>query len=164
MRAVAVPLVLLAALLGQAAPAAALSCAARDPQDAVRDGWVIVDGVVEAESFLGIRVHVERVYLGSAERTITVLGGQSGDAHRVGTRWTLYLQRSPVAYHDADCRGSHPESLSAREQAVFGSGRPPVEDQPFLGWIGNGLAAAVIAALWIRRRPRGPSPATATPA
>jgi len=44
-------------------------------------------------------------------------------------------------------------NLPAREQTVFGADRRAIEDQPFLGWTGKGLLAAVIIALWSWPRP-----------
>lgn len=97
-----------------------------------------MEGRIEAESVAGIRVTVERVYAGTAERTITVLPGQ-WNARRVGVPWTFYLVRSPVAYHSSDCDGSHPNALTARERNVLGEGYPPPADDVALGSALNGL-------------------------
>lgn len=147
-------------------PADGFSCAQRDPRLAAREAQVVLTGVIEAESLLGMRVRVDRVYQGSAEATITVLPGQGG-ANRVGGPWTFYLQRNAVAYDHSDCGGSHPQSLTPEEAAAFGAGHSPTPDQQLFGEVGNTIAGlgAVLAVLFLaRRRPRPPlTPAGAHP-
>ena len=147
-------------------PANGFSCAQRDPRLLAREAQVVLAGVIEAESLLGMRVRVDRVYQGSAEATITVLPGQ-GNANRVGTSWTFYLQRNAVAYDHSDCGGSHPQSLTADETAAFGAGRSPTPDQQLFGQVGNmivGLGVLLALLFLARRRPRPPlMPAGAHP-
>src|SRR5687768_16057572 len=83
-----------------------------------------------------MRVRVDRVYLGKAEQTITVLPGQ-GNANRVGGPWTFYLRHDVIAYTHTDCGGSHPSSLTPEELAFFGSGSTPTPDQQLFGPTGN---------------------------
>ena len=142
-------------------PANGFSCARRDPRLLAREAQVVLAGVIETESVLGMRVRVDRVYQGSAEATITVLPGQ-GNAHRVGTPWTFYLQRNAVAYDHSDCGGSHPQSLTADETAAFGAGHSPTPDQQLFGPVGNMIAGlgVVLAVLFLARRRRPPPPLT----
>jgi hypothetical protein len=143
-------------------PANALSCPQRDPRDLARGAQVIVAGVIEAESLFGMRVRVERVYQGSAARTITVLPTQ-GSAY-VGMPWTFYLRRNAVGYHQTDCDGSHPQPLTPDEISAFGGGYAPTPDQQ----VGNTLAVLSVLLgllfLMARRRRRPPlTPAGAHP-
>jgi hypothetical protein len=153
-------------VLVSAYPASGFSCAQRDPRDLARGAQVIVAGVIEAESVLGMRVRVQRVYQGSAEGTITVLPGQ-GNANRVGTPWTFYLRRNAVAYDHSDCGGSHPQTLTPEEISAFGGGHPPTVDQQLFGQIGNTVAGlgVLLALLLLARRSRRPpmTPAGAHP-
>ena len=154
----------LAMLLG-ASPAAGFSCAPRDPRaaptEAMQGKWTVVEGVIEAESFFGIRFRVDRAYAGETARTIT-LPGQS-NANRVGQPWTFYVQRNPIAYDYTDCGGSHPGLLTPEERGVLGAGAAPRPDEQGLGLTGN-LAAlgALLAALMflIARRGRRRPPLT----
>jgi hypothetical protein len=167
MRAASALLIAMATLLS-AGSASGLSCPQREPRDLARAAQVVVAGVIEAESMFGARVHVERVYLGQAEQSITVLPG-TGNANYVGVPWTFYLRRDAIAYHHTDCGGSHPSSLTPEERVFFGAGSAPTPDQQLFGPTGNtvaGLGAlAVILLLMTRRRGRGPplSPAGAHP-
>lgn len=144
----------------------AFTCARRDPRELAREADVIVDGVIEAESILGMRVRVEQVYPagrlysgGSAERTITVLPGQ-GNANRVGSPWTFYLKRNPIAYEATDCGGSHPGILTLDEKNAIGKGETPRPDEQLFGPVGNavlaGLAALLLAVIARRRNRRPP--------
>lgn len=161
-------LVIATATLLMAGSASGLSCPQRDPRDLARAVQVVVTGVVEAESMFGARVRLDRVYLGRAEQTITVLPG-TGNANYVGVPWTFYLRRDGVAYHHTDCGGSHPSSLTPDERAFFGAGSAPTADQQLFGPTGNtvaGLGAlAAILVLMSRRRGRRPplTPAGAHP-
>jgi hypothetical protein len=147
----------LAALLSAGA-AAGFSCAPRDPRDLARAAQVVVAGVIETESAFGMRVRVTNVYLGNAEQTITVLPGQ-GNANRVGTPWVFYLGRDLVAYHHADCGGSHPWSPTPDEVGLFGPGTSPTPDAHFLGPLGSTLALAIaVLAFWGFGRRRGRQP------
>jgi hypothetical protein len=150
---------LIVIMLMSAYPASGLSCPQRDPRDYARGAQVILAGLIEAESFFGMRVRVERVYQGSAEGTITVLPVQA-TANRVGTPWTFYLRRNSVAYDHSDCGGSHPQSLTPGEITAFGSGHPPTPDQQLFGQVGNTVAGlgAVMAAIFLRARRRGRRP------
>lgn len=167
MRAASVIVIAMASLL-MAGSASDLSCPQRDPRDLVSAVQVVVTGVVEAESVFGARVRVDRVYLGRAEQTITVLPG-TGNANYVGVPWTFYLRPGAVAYDQSDCGGSHPSSLTAEERAFFGAGSAPTPDQQLFGTTGNtvaGLGAlAAILLLMGRRRGRRPplTPAGAHP-
>ena len=164
----ALALAIAMATLLSAGSASALSCAQREPRDLAREAQVVVAGVVEAESMFGARVRVDRVYLGRAERTITVLPG-TGNANYVGIPWTFYLRHNVVAYTHTDCGGSHPSSLTTAERAFFGGGSAPTPDQQLFGPTGNtvaGLGAlAAILLLMTRRRGRRPplTPAGAHP-
>jgi hypothetical protein len=156
----------LAALLSAGA-AAGFSCAPRDPRELARAAQVVLAGVIEAESVFGMRVRVTSVYMGAAEQTVTVLPGQ-GNANRVGTSWVFYLGRDLVAYHHADCGGSHPWSLTPDEAAVFGTGTSPTPDAQFLGPVGSTIAVVIgVLAFWLftgRRRRQPPvRPAAAHP-
>jgi hypothetical protein len=114
--------------------------------------------VIETESAFGMRVRVTRVYMGAAEQTITVLPGQ-GNANRVGTPYVFYLGRDLLAYHHADCGGSHPWSLTADEAGLFGAGTVPTPDGQLLGALGNTLALAIgMLALLLFARRRGRQP------
>ena len=161
-------LLIAVATLLSAGSASGLSCPQRDPRDLARVAQVVVAGVIEAESMFGARVRVDRVYLGQAEQTITVLPG-TGNANYVGVPWTFYLRRDAVAYQsNSDC-GSHPSSLTPEERAFFGAGSAPTPDQQLFGPTGNtvaGLGAlAVILLVMTRRRGSGPplAPAGAHP-
>ena len=161
-------LVFAIATLLSAGSASGLSCPQRDPGDLARAAQVVVTGVVEAESMFGARVRVDRVYLGGAEQTITLLPG-TGNANYVGVPWTFYLRRGAGAYSHTDCGGSHPSSLTPEERAFFGAGNAPTPDQQLFGRTGNtvaGLGAlAAILLLMSRRRGRRPplTPAGAHP-
>jgi hypothetical protein len=162
-------LVIAMATLLMAGSASGLSCPQRDPRDLARAVQVVVTGVVEAESMFGARVRLDRVYLGRAEQTITVLPG-TGNANYVGVPWTFYLRRDAVAYHNTTaCGGSHPSSLTPEERAFFGAGSAPAPDQQLFGPTGNTVAGvgalAAILLLMTRRRGRRPplTPAGAHP-
>lgn len=151
-----------------AGPASALSCPQRDPGDLVRSVTVVVTGVVEAESMFGARVRVDRVYVGQAEQTITVIPGTE-NANYVGMPWIFYLRRGGVSYHQSVCGGSHPGSMTPAERAFFGAGSAPTPDQQLFGPTGNtvtglGILAAILL-LMSRRRGRRPplTPAGAHP-
>jgi hypothetical protein len=167
MRAASAFLIAIVTLLS-ASSASGLSCPQRDPRDLAREAQVVVAGVVEAESMFGARVRVDRVYLGRAEQTITVLPG-TGSANYVGVPWTFYLRRNSVAYSHFDCGGSHPSPLTPEERAFFRAGTTPTPDQQLFGPAGNtvaGLGAlAAILLLMTRRRGRRPplTPAGAHP-
>lgn len=167
MRAASALLIAIATLLS-AGSASGFTCAQRDPSVLASEAQVVVAGVIEAESTFGIRVRVDRVYLGKAEQTITVLPGQ-WNANRVGGPWTFYLRRNAIAYTHTDCGGSHPSSLTPEERAFFGVGGAPTPDQQLFGPTGNagaGLGAlAAILLLMSRRRGRRPplTPAGAHP-
>lgn len=167
MRAASALVIAIATLL-MAGSASGLSCPQRDPSDLARAVQVVVTGVVEAESMFGARVRVDRVYLGQAEQTITVLPGTE-NTNYVGMPWTFYLRRGGIAYHQSDCGGSHPSSLTPEERAFFGAGTAPAPDQQLFGPSGNtvaGLGAlAAILLLMTRRRGRRPplTPAGAHP-
>src|SRR5688572_29937184 len=118
MRAASAFLIAIVTLLG-ASSARGFSCVQRDPSVLASEAQIVVSGVIEAESMFGLRVRVDRVYLGQAEQTITVLPGQS-NANRVGRPWTFFLRHDVVAYTHTDCGGSHPSSLTADERAFFG--------------------------------------------
>lgn len=154
--------------LFSASTAYGFSCVQRDPSVLAREAQVVVAGVIEAESMFGMRVRVNRVYLGKAEQTITVLPGQ-GNANRVGGPWTFYLRHDVIAYTHTDCGGSHPSSLTPEERAFFGGGNVPSPDQQLFGPVGNTVlslgTAAALALLIIRRRGRRPplTPAGAHP-
>jgi hypothetical protein len=158
---------MLAMLLGAGA-ASGFTCAPRDPRaaptEAMQGNWTVVEGVIEAESILGIRFRVERTYertyAAQVARTIT-LPGQS-NANRVGQPWTFYVLRNPIAYDYTDCGGSHPGTLTPEERSVLGAGAAPRPDEQGLGPGGN-LAAigGLLAALFlIARRNRRPPPLT----
>jgi hypothetical protein len=148
--------IVLATLLTNAA--AGFTCVPRDPRDLARAAQVVVAGVIETESAFGMRVRVTNVYMGRAEQTITVLPGQ-GNANRVGTPYVFYLGRDLVAYHHADCGGSHASSLTPDEVALFGDGTSPTPDAQFLGPLGNTLALAIgMVALLLFGRRRGRRP------
>jgi len=138
-------------------PATALSCVARDPRLFAQEAQVVVSGVIQAESLLGIRVRLDRVYKGTAEQTITVLPGQ-GNANRVGLRWTFYLHRNALSYDYADCGGTHPGGLTPEEGSVFDAGNAPIPDQQLFGQIGDVLAGlgVVLTVLFLMTRRRGP--------
>jgi hypothetical protein len=161
-------LVIAMATLLSAGSASGFSCVQRDPRDLAREAQVVISGVIEAESMFGMRVRVDRVYLGQAEQTITVLPGQ-GNANRVGGPWTFYLRHDVVAYTHTDCGGSHPSSLTPEERAFFGAGSTPTPDQQGFGPTGNTVAGlgtlAAILLLMSRRRGRRPplTPAGAHP-
>lgn len=158
MRAALGLLIALATLLS-AGSASGFTCIKRDPRDLAREVQVIVTGVITAESTFGMRVRVDRVFLGQAEHTITVLPGQ-WNANRVGGPWTFYLRRDIVAYNHTDCGGSHPSSLTPEERAFFDGGSAPTPDQQLFGPVGNtlvGLGAAA-AALFLMSRRRGRRP------
>jgi hypothetical protein len=167
MRAASALVIAMATLLS-ASSASGLSCPQRDPRDLARAVQVVVTGVVEAESMFGARVRVDRVYLGRAEQTITVLPG-TGNANYVGVPWTFYLRRGAVAYHHTDCGGSHPSSLTPEERAFFGAGSAPTPDQQLFGPTGNtvagvGALAAILLLMTGRRGRRPPlTPAGAHP-
>jgi hypothetical protein len=167
MRAASALLIACATLLS-AGSASGLSCPQRDPRDLARAAQVVVAGVIEAESMFGARVRVDRVYLGRAEQTITLLPG-TGNANYVGVPWTFYLRRNAVAYSHFDCGGSHPSSPTPDESAFFGGGAAPTPDQQLFGPTGNTVAGlgvlAVILLLMTRRRGRRPplTPAGAHP-
>ena len=158
MRAALALLIAMATLLS-ASSASGFSCVQRDPRDLAREAQIVVAGVIEAESMFGMRVRVDRVYVGHAEQTITVLPGQS-NANRVGSPWTFYLRRDVVAYHHSDCGGSHPSSLTAEERAFFGGGSAPTPDQQLFGPTGNTVAGlgALTAILLLMTRRRGGRP------
>jgi hypothetical protein len=166
-RAASALLIAMATLLSAGA-ASGFSCVQRDPSVLARESQVVVAGVIVAESMFGMRVRVDRVYLGKAEQTITVLPGQ-WNANRVGGPWTFYLRHDVVAYTHTDCGGSHPSSLTPEERAFFGAGTAPTPDQQLLGTTGNTVAGlGVLAALLLlmtRRRGRRPplTPAGAHP-
>ena len=84
MRAASALLIAMATLLS-AGSASGFSCGQRDPRDLAREAQVVVAGVIEAESMFGMRVRVDRVYVGQAQQTITVLPGQ-WNANRVWPR------------------------------------------------------------------------------
>ena len=167
MRAASALVIAMATLL-MAGSAAGLSCPQRDPRDLARAVQVVVTGVVEAESMFGARVRVDRVYMGQAEQTITLLPG-TGNANYVGVPWTLYLRRGAVAYDHTDCGGSRPGSITPEERAFFGAGSAPTPDQQLFGPSGNTVAGigalAAILLLMSRRRGRRPplTPAGAHP-
>ncbi|HET9808101.1 MAG TPA: hypothetical protein VFQ66_00300 [Candidatus Limnocylindria bacterium] len=167
MRAASALLIAIATLLS-AGSASGFTCVQRDPSVLAREAQVVISGVIEAESMFGIRVRVDRVYLGKAEQTITVLPGQR-IANRVGGPWTFYLRHDVIAYTHTDCGGSHPSSLTPEERAFFGAGSAPTPDQQLFGPTGNtvaGLGAlAAILLLMSRRRGRRPplTPAGAHP-
>src|SRR5688500_2125718 len=168
MRAASALLIAMATLL-MAGSASGLSCPQRDPRDLARAVQVVVTGVVEAESIFGARVRVDRVYMGRAEQTITLLPG-TGTANYVGVPWTLYLRRGAVAYdHNTGCGGSHPGSMTPEERAFFGAGSAPTPAQQLFGTTGNTVAGlgtlAAILLLMSRRRGRRPplTPAGAHP-
>src|SRR5688572_21445226 len=158
MRAAPAFLIAIATLL-TASSASGFSCVRREPRDLARDAQIVVAGVIQAESIFGMRVRVDRVYLGQAEQTITVLPGQS-NANRVGGPWTFYLRHDVVAYTHTDCGGSHPSSLTPEELAFFGGGSAPTPDQQLFGPLGNTLAAlgTLAAALLLLNRRRGGRP------
>ena len=165
---VASALLIAGVTLLSAGSASGLSCPQREPRDLARAAQVVVAGVIEAESMFGARVRVDRVYLGQAEQTITLLPG-TGNANYVGVPWTFYLRRNAVAYQsNSDC-SSHPSSLTPEERAFFGAGSAPTPDQQLFGPTGNtvaGLGAlAVILLVMTRRRGSGPplTPAGAHP-
>lgn len=167
MRAASALLIAITTLLS-AGSASGFTCVQRDPRDLAREAQVVISGVIEAESMFGMRVRVDRVYVGQAQQTITVLPGQS-NANRVGSPWTFYLRHDVVAYTHTDCGGSHPASLTQQERAFFGVGSAPTPDQQLFGPTGNtvaGLGAlAAILLLMSRRRGRRPplTPAGAHP-
>jgi hypothetical protein len=158
MRAASALVIAMATLL-MAGSASGLSCPQRDPRDLARAVQVVVTGVIEAESMFGARVRVDRVYMGRAEQTITVLPG-TGNANYVGVPWTLYLRPGAVAYHHTECGGSHPSSLTPEERAFFGGGSAPTPDQQLFGPTGNTIAGlgAAAAALFLMSRRRGRRP------
>jgi len=171
MRAASALLIAIVTLLS-AGSASGLSCVQREPRDLARAVQVVVTGVVVAESVFGARVRVDRVYLGQAEQTITVLPG-TGNANYIGVPWTFYLSRSTFAYHKTDCGGSHPSSLTspltAQERAFFGDGIAPTPDQQLFGTTGNtvaglGVLPANLLMMTRRRGRRAPlTPAGAHP-
>jgi hypothetical protein len=167
MRAASALLIAIGTLLS-AGSASGFTCVQRDPRDLAREAQVVVSGVIEAESIFGMRVRVDRVYVGQAAQTITVLPGQ-WNANRVGGPWTFYLRRGAVAYDHTDCGGSHPGSMTKEERASFGAGSAPTRDQQLFGPTGNtvgGLGAlAAVLLLMSRRRGRRPplTPAGAHP-
>jgi hypothetical protein len=164
----ALALAIAMATLLSAGSASALSCPQRNPRDLAREAQVVVAGVVAAESMFGARVRVDRVYLGRAEQTITLLPG-TGNANYVGVPWTFYLRRNTFAYSHFDCGGSHPSSLTPDERAFFGAGSAPTPDQQLFGPTGNTVAGlgvlAAVLLLMTRRRGRRPplTPAGAHP-
>ena len=140
--------------------ASGFTCVKRDPSVLARDAQVVVAGVIAAESMFGMRVRVDRVYLGNAEQTITVLPGQ-WNANRVGGPWTFYLRHDVLGYTHSDCGGSHPSSLMPEERSFFGGGNAPSPDQQLFGPVGNmvvGLGAAAAIVLLINRRRGGRPP------
>jgi hypothetical protein len=147
-------------------PASALTCPQRDARDLAREVQVVVGGVIQADSDLGTRVHVDRVYKGTAEQTITVLPGQ-GTANRVGHPWTFYLDRGAIAYYHTDCGGSHPSGLTPEESSFLGAGRAPMPDQQLFGQVGKvvaGLGVMLTLVFLVTRRRRPPlTPAGAHP-
>ena len=159
------------ALLG-ASPAAGSSCDQRDPTkaptEAMQGKWTVVEGVITAESFFGLRFQVDRMYVGEAARTITLPGPQS-NMNRVGQPWTFYVQRTPIAYVITDCGGSHPGSPTPEERNILGTGMTPRPDEPGFGLPGNVAALGGALLAWIiltaRRRRRQPplTPAGAHP-
>ena len=168
MRAALALVIAMATLLG-AGSASGFSCVQRDPRDLAREAQAVISGVIEAESMFGMRVRVDRVYLGQTAQTITVLPGQSS-ANRVGGPWTFYLRHDVVAYTYTDCGGSHPSTLTPEERAYFGGGIAPTPDQQLFGPRGNtlagglGIAAAALLLLSRRRGRRPPlTPAGAHP-
>jgi hypothetical protein len=158
MRAASAFLIAIVTLLS-ASSASGFSCVERGPSVLASEAQIVVGGVIEAESIFGMRVRVDRVYLGKAEQTITVLPGQS-TANRVGSPWTFYLRHDVVAYTHTDCGGSHPSSLTADERAFFGGGSAPTPDQQLFGPTGNTVAGlgALVAILLLMTRRRGRRP------
>jgi hypothetical protein len=147
-------------------PASALSCPQRDPRDFAGAAQIVVSGAIQAESLLGIRVRVDRVYQGTAEQTITVLPGQ-GNANRVGQLWTFYLGRNATWYNFTECDGSHPGGLTPEEGRFFTKGIEPNPDQHLFGQVGNvfaGLGVVLTVVFLMTRRRRPPmTPAGAHP-
>ena len=158
MRAASALVITLATVL-MAGSASALSCPQRDPRDLARTVQVVATGVVEAESMFGARVRLDRVYLGRAEQTITVLPG-TGNANYVGVPWTFYLARNAIAYSYASCGGSRPGSMTQEERAFFGAGSAPTPDQQLFGPTGNTVAGlgALAAIFLLMSRGRGRRP------
>jgi hypothetical protein len=152
-------LVIAMATLRMAGSASGLSCPQREPRDLARAVQVVVTGVVEAESMFGARVRVDRMYLGQAEQTITLLPG-TGNANYAGVPWTFYLRRGAVAYDHTDCGGSHPGSMTPEERAFFDAGSAPTPDQQLFGPTGNTVAGlgALAAVLFLMSRRRGRRP------
>jgi hypothetical protein len=136
------------------APAGALSCVARDPGLANGGDWIVLEGIVEANSPLGARVRVELVYQSLTDRTITVFPARWAPSS-YGHPWTFYLKPGFFSYDDPDCGGSHPGTFTPREREVFGEGRPPDPDEWFLGTMGNGVALAMSLALLLGWRALG---------
>jgi hypothetical protein len=141
--------------------AAGFSCAPRDPRaaptEALQGKWAVVEGTIEAESLLGIRFRVDRVYAGQVARTITLPG--QANANRVGKAWTFYVERTPIAYDYTDCGGSHPGLLRLEERNVLGAGSSAQSDEQGLGVSGNMAAAAggmALILVVLRRRRMGP--------
>ena len=145
-------LLVLALVLADAA--AASSCAMTLPRDVVGSKVVtVVEGTVEASSLFGTRVRVQRVYVGDAHRTITVFPDWSFRADE-NLPWTFYLRPVLIGYLAVICGGGHPGTATPEELDLFGEGRAPTPDDPFLGPVGSsvlvftvglGLAAALRA-------------------
>lgn len=134
-------------------PANAFTCVARDPGLANGGDWIVLEGIVEANSPLGARVRVERLYKSLTDRTITVFPARWAPSS-YGHPYTFYLKPGLFSYHDPDCGGSHPGAFTPREREVFGEGRLPDPDEWFLGTVGNGVAIAGTLALLLVRRQR----------
>lgn len=128
---------LLTIVLGSVA--AGFSCVQLPPSKLLGWGIVAAEGVVESSSFLGARVRIDRVYVGDINRTVTVWPGRWDPVRGVDFPWTFYLQPMLFLYVVTDCGGSHPGNPYQDELAVFGEGRAPSPDEPFLGLVGNAL-------------------------
>ncbi|MGH2796152.1 MAG: hypothetical protein ACRDM0_00405 [Thermoleophilaceae bacterium] len=152
----------LAALVLSSA-AAAFSCVQVHPRHLIGWGIVVAEGEVQSSSALGARVRVDRVYEGSANRTITVWPGRWDPVRGVDFPWTFYLQPMFFMYVATDCGGSHPGNLTQVEQEFFGEGRPPSPDEPFLGVFGTTAVALAIGAFVWRLRARRQTLASSKP-